>query len=289
MKVREFWLTNADNTRYSLNQFKTFANQPEGLGYGVDINVARLGNTNVITSEAYNLPSFQSELVFLEGRVAAYQAYKEFINFLAKKPIVLHYMPPNTNESYQCACRVTELVKTEYSVEGYLSCPINIYRQSMWYSDTENVIDATNTQEEGKQYPLKRPYHYGIVSTQNIQLYNDGMVDAPMKIEIFGECTDPLFNLYDGEGNRYGACKINGTYDYVMINSDDIEEGITLERNGSIIPNAVNYQDLTVGDPQQVYVTFLKLKAGNSTLVFTLDNAFSGYVRITWRNAYVTV
>lgn len=289
MKVREFWLTNANGDKWSLNQEKTFANEPEGLGYDVNISVAKLGNTNVITSEYYDLPSFQSELMFMEPRQRAYQTYREFIGFLSQKPIVFHYMPPNTNESYQCACRVTQLVKTEYSPDGFMSCPINIYRQSMWYSDKENVIDATKTQEEGKQYPLKRPYHYGIVSTQNIPLYNDGMVDAPMKIEIVGECTDPLFNLYDGNGNRYGACKINGTYDYVMINSDDVDEGIVLERGGSNIPNAVNYQDLTVGDPQKVYVTFLKLKAGTSTLVFSLDNSFTGYVRITWRNAYVAV
>lgn len=289
MKVREFWLTNANGIKYSLNQKKTFAYEPEGLGYAVDVNVVRLGFSNLITSESYNLPSFTSELVFISDRLTAYQHYKEFVSFLSKRPITLHYMPPNSNESYQCACRVTELTKTEYLTDNYMSCPITIYRQSMWYDDKEHIIDAYNTQEEGKQYPLKRPYHYGIVSTQNISIYNDGMVDAPMKVEVFGESTDPMLSVFDDQNNKYGAAKIIGTYDYVAINSDDIEEGITLERNGSTIPNAVNYQDLTVGDPRSVYVTFLKLKPGQSTLVFSLDNSFSGYVRITWRNAYVTV
>ena len=289
MNVREFWLTNSVGDKWSLNQEKTFANNPSGLGYGVDISVAKLGDTNVITSESYNLPSYQSELVLLENRENAYKTYGEFVRFLSKRPILFHYRPPHTNESYRCACRVTQLAKTEYSVKGYMSCPINIYRQSMWYGDTENVTDATKTQDQGKQYPLSRPYRYGTLSTQNIRLYNDGMADAPTVIEIVGACTDPLFNLYDANGNKYGACKISGTYDYVSINSDDIDEGITLERSGSSIPNAVNYQDLTVGDPQNTYVTFVKLKPGNSTLVFTLDNAFSGYVRIRWRNAYVTV
>lgn len=289
MKVREFWLTNANNVKWSLNQAKTFAHEPEGLGYGIDITTVRLGNSSLITNESINLPSFTSEVVLLGGRISAYQNYREFINFLAQKPITLHYLPPNTNESYHCACRVVSLTKTEYLTDNYMSCPITIFRQSMWFDDQEHVIDAYNTQELGKQYPLQRPYHYGIVSTQNIVVYNDGMVDAPMKIEIFGECTDPMFSLYDSQNVKYGAAKIIGTYDYVMIDSDDVDEGIALERNGSTIPNAVNYQDLTVGDPREVYVTFLKLKAGSSTLVFSLDNSFSGYVRITWRNSYVTV
>ena len=96
-----------------------------------------------------------------------------------------------------------------------------------------------------------------------------------------------IYNIPDNE--QYGAAKILGTYSYVRVDSDDTAEEIHLERNGSVIANAINYQDLTVGSPQQVYVTFLKIQPGTSTLMFDLGDDFDGCVRLTWSNAYVSV
>ena len=164
-----------------------------------------------------------------------------------------------------------------------------MYRQTLWYTDDINTVVVVGGSDKGKQYELQRPYHYGGLSTSNIQLYNSGVNDTPMLIEIDGRCTDPLLSLYDNEKNLYGRSKILGTYDYVAINSDDLEEEITLIYNGGSIPNAVNFQDLSVGDPRKVFVTFLKMRPGQNTLVTNLPDGFDGRVIITWRNAYVAV
>ena len=288
-KVRQFWLVNALGEKYSLHSLQTFASSPSGLGYGVDINTVRLGNSNLILSEEYNLGSFGAELLFLEGRLPAYQQYLAFAHFLYARPIVLHYRTPATNAEYRCQVRVTDLQKTEVSEDGIMRCPITMYRQTLWYTADANVIEADNTVEDSKTYPLDRPYHYGYASMRNLTLYNDGVADTPMLIEIFGECVDPMWRLYDSEGNLYGASRIVGTFDTVTVDSDDLNERIVLERNGAILPNAINYQDLTVGDPRQTFVTFLKLRPGTSKLVFTMDEDFGGYCRVTWRSAYATV
>ena len=295
MSVRDFWLTNADDLVFRLkgeniSNTISFLHEPNGLGYSVNLSTVKLGNTDIILSEQYNLGSVAGDLIFIGSLPDVYQQYQNLLSFLARKPITLHYLPPNTNDSYNCRVRVVSLEKSEVNAEDFvMHCPIQMYRQGMWYNDTPNIIDVDNTTNDGKSYPLDRPYSYGALSLKNIQLRNDGMTDTSLKIEIFGECTNPLWELYDEENNKYGAAKITGTYDYVLVDSDDIDEKIALEHNGSVVANAINYQDLTVGSPQQVFVTFLKLKPGTSTLSFTLGDNFAGYVRVTWSNAYVSV
>ena len=289
MAVRNFWLENALGAKYQLRTESVFFNAPMGLGYGVDITTLRLGNSNLITSEEYNLGSVTGEVFFLDRRETAYQRYLEFAQFLYERPITLHYTPPNTQESYSCQVRVTSVEKGDMGADHILRIPITMYRQTMWYSDTEHTIEAMNVSLEGKMYPLARPYHYGLISINNVPLFNAGVAEAPLKIEIDGEVTDPQVSIYDNNNVRYGVAKLLGSYDYVMINSDELNEEIVLERDGSAIANAVNYQDLSVGDPRKVYVTFLKLRPGRSSLVFSVGGEFSGKTRVTWRNTYVTV
>ena len=292
--MRQFWLSNADDVVYSLNEVKpngvdVFLHDPSGLGYTVEMSTIKLGNSNLIINEDYVLPPLEGEVLFKGTLRNVYQQYQEFIRFLSKRPITLHYLPPNTFNSYGCSIRVTSLEKTEVQTDGLLHCPIIMNRQTLWSSDNPNIIDSSNSISNGKSYPLSRPYTYGEVSLENIRMTNDGMTDAPIKVEIFGACTDPSYNLYDDENNLYGSCKILGTYDYVMVDSGDLTEEIILKRNGSVIANAVNQQDLTVGSPNQVYVTFLRLHPGVSKLAFDMDENFTGTVRITWSNFYVSV
>lgn len=295
MNVRNFWLTNADDVRFELKGRNiantiSFLHEPEGLGYNVELSTVKLGNTDIILSEQYNLPPVAGDLIFIGSVPEAYQQYQNLLTFLARRPITLHYLPPNTNDGYRCLVRVTSLEKTEVSAEdGCLHCPIQFYRQSLWYQDEPTQLEVENDTAVGKSYPLDRPYSYGALSLHNVQMMNRGMADTGIKVEIYGSVTDPEWELYDNDGVQYGAAKIIGTYDYVRVNSDDAEEEIHLERGGSSIANAVNYQDLTVGSPQQVYVTFLKLRPGMSTLMFDLGDSFDGYVRLTWSNAYVSV
>lgn len=289
--VREFWLTNSKGVKYSLHSTtQAFLNEPSGLGFAVDASIVKLGNSSFILSEDYDLGSVQGEVMFFGNRREVYNQYFKFTQFLYAKPIQLHYRTPDKTESYYCQVRVVNLEKSEIGQGGLLRCPISLLRQSMWYNDTRNVVEARNTAVEGKMYPLYRPYHYGTVSTSNIEIYNAGIADAPILVEVDGRVVDPAWSLYDENNDLYGSAKILGTYDYVSVDSDDLNEQISLTRDGSVIANAVNYQDLTVGDPRNVYVTFLKLRPGTSRMTFTFGTGeFGGVIRVTWRNAYVTV
>lgn len=288
--VREFWLTNRSGKKYSLHRLETFLNNPAGLGYGVDIGSIKIGHSNMIVSDEYDLGTISGELLFIQDRAEAYQQYFEFVRFLYDKPIQLHYLPPNTFDSYYCQVRIVGVEKSEVNhTDSILHVPIQMFRQTLWYTDRANEIVVYNTQEEGKKYALQRPYHYGAVDVNNVQITNAGVNETPILVTIEGETTDPMFSIYDSNSVLYGRAKILGTYDNIEIDSDDLTQHIALVRNGSYIPNAINYQDLTVGDPREVYVTFLKLQPGTSKMTFSLGDSFEGNVKVQWRDAYVTV
>lgn len=287
--VRKFWLTNSKGQSFNLMDQKPFLHSPAGLGYQVDMQALKLGNTQIITAESYNLGSFSGDLVFFGNRPTQYKNYQDFLKFIRFTPILLHYQTPNTNSSYFCRVRINSLGKSEISpTDNVLHCPVSMVRLTLWYSDTINTITVQNVAEGGKEYPLERPYNYAQPAFTNIPVYNDSMTDAPMQILIEGSITDPEFGVYDEDNEQYGACKIIGTYDRILVDSDELTETIELENGGSAIANAINYQDLTVGNPSEIYVTFIKLKPGQNYVRF-VPTTFSGDVTITWRNAYVSV
>ena len=88
----------------------------------------------------------------------------------------------------------------------------------------------------------------------------------------------------------YVICKINGTYDFVMVNSIERTESMYLERNGSSITNPEQYQDFTIANGQS-YLTWIKLRVGESIFGFTCGNidTFTGTVTLQFKESYVSV
>ena len=293
---RKFYLMNsADETFYLTEKnYKQFLNDPTNLGFAKTYSTLRLGNKDVITSEQFNLLIPQGEVLFFDTTNAdKYESYSLFIKFLTKTPIRLYYLPPNVTEPYFADVNVIQLDKSEVSEEdGMLHCPIQFKALSFWQTAGENTMEVQPDVGIGKYYPLVRKidegYFYGGSALSNVQIFNDGTLETGLIIEIFGECEDPQINFYQ-DGEQYGVCKLNGTFDYVKINSIEDEEELYLEYNSSALANPLSYQDLSVGSPSNLYVTFVSLKTGQTTLTVTFGSNFSGYVKFTWRDSYVSV
>ena len=295
--VRRFWLTNGKNEVFSFMGKEPFLHNPSGLGYQVELQTVQLGTNQLITAERYDLGTFTADLVFFGNRPTQYQAYQTFLRFIRWLPLQLHYALPNSSEEYYCYVRINSLQKSEISpTDNVLHVPVTMLRLSMWYEGTEHVIEVDNAPSvDVKQYALTRQYRYGEMSTGYVELYCEGQTDTPFRIEVTGSATNITYDVYDLNigtdtlGDKYGAGKITGTYDKIIVNSDELNETLYLENGGSVISNAINYQDLTVGAPPNTYVTFIKLRPGRSGIYFTYDNAFAGSVKVSWRNAYVTI
>lgn len=295
MKVRKFSLTNANNTTWALTDpsFLSFGANPEGLGFAAESSYMRVGNDNLLTYSQYTMVEKSFDILFYgASREAEYKMYNDFIKFLVYEPIYLLYETPNSDTTYRMKVKVASLGKTEISPENSaLVCPISLTPLSFWEDNLENTIVVSNdVGTDGKHYVLNRPYYYASSDTSNIPIPCRGTLDSPLQITITGSSTNPQYTLYDETDTAYGTGKFTGAFDSVYVNSEEADESIVLVRNGSPLSNPYNYQDLTVGSPDTIQVTFLKLRAlTDSKMSLNLSSGFSGTVSITWRNRYLSV
>ena len=290
--ARQFYLENGLGKKYELTNknFKQFLNEPEGLGFSKNLNVLRIGNDELITDEQYSMPSISGEVLFYDNLENAYQDYLEFINFVRYSPLKLYYLPPNMLFPYYIECSITQIDKSEYQRVGYLSCPVTFYGYTLWQNSQEsNLVVSNSENKDGKYYELIRPYHYAGNSLNSIEINNTGDVPIGFVFEVVGSVTNPRL-IASQNGIVYGQLKLNGTFDYIRVDSNDLTESIYLENNGTVITNPLSYQDLSIADGVSD-ITFFKLKIGESKLSFSCDkiSSFEGNVSFKWKDKKVSI
>lgn len=290
---REHWLINALGDRYTFTDknSKVFLNEPEGFGFNRKIETMKVGNSEIITSQEFELTDITGELLFYDTGVGTkYEEYQKFIQFAKFKPLEFHYLTPNDLKSYHCDIAFIQANKSEVSTDNVLHVPVTFHRLTEWLTDDETVFNLNNDPVgDGKYHDLVYDYYYAGTNLQGTVLTNNGTDDVGFVIEVFGEVQNMQFTLTQG-GETYGICKINGTYDYIMIDSVERTETIYLERNGSAITNPEQYQDFTIANGQS-YLTWTKLRVGQSQFAFTCGNidTFNGTVRISFKTSYASV
>lgn len=294
LSYRKFSLVNGNNITYDLSEYshKVFANSPQGLGYSKTISYLRLGDENLIAYSMFNLEDIDFEILFYDDKLSSkYQKYQEFLIFLSYKPLYLLYNLPNSFDWYRRKVESVSLCKTEVDkTDSMLHCPFKLNTLTFWEDNKVNSLTVKrNLEGDGKIYPIEYPIKYGALATDRVELTAKGMLSSPLEITINGNVTNPQIILYNKNNEVYGRCKLNGTFDKVYINSEDANEKLELTRGGLLLDNPLGYQDLTIGSPNEIYITFLKLQTGNSYLRFILDDDFTGDVQINWRNRYVSV
>lgn len=293
LPYRKFKLVNALNDTFELTEqnFKVFGNNPRGLGFSKTLSGLRMGDEELVYYSMVNLDEINLELLFFDDALSdKYQKYFDFINFLSFKPITLYYQRPNSFDWFRRRIESVSLAKTEVNYDDrMLHCEYLMKPLTFWESDEAHIIEVSSGMEEGKIYPITYPIVYGADNTSGIHMVSQGLLESPLMISIEGASNNPEYILYDENNNIYGRGKFIGDYGFVEVNSRESEEEIKLIQNGLLIDNPMAYQDLTVGSPNEIYVTFLKLKVGRSKISFFLGQEFEGKVRLEWRDRYVSV
>jgi len=291
---RKFWLTNSLNNRYDLTvKDKAFMYTPTGLGFKKAYNSMMVGNSELITTQSYMMTDIEAELLFnLGSNGADYQGYQDFIQFCKYRPLVLHYLTPNNLDAYHCDVLFVSAEKGEISFEdSMLHIPVVFHRLTEWLKDSDSYYSMNNDLiGDGKYYDYEYDYFYAGTNLSGQPIYNNGTDAVGFVLTIEGDTVqNPQFTLSQG-GEVYGICKITGTYDYVMIDSVERTESIYLEYNGSAVTNPEQYQDFTVANGQS-YLTWIKLRVGESVFAFTCGNidTFAGIVTLSFKESYVSV
>ena len=289
---RKFWLINTLGNRYDFTEnIDIFLHNPKGLGFKRSFKSISVGNSELVTTQQFKLTDIQGELLFMQNTNGSkYENYQKFIQFAKFKPLEFHYQTPNNLVSYHCDVLFTQIDKTEVDEDGILKCPVVFHRLTEWLTDQDEVYIFNNEPlDEGKYHNLIYDYHYAGTNLSNSVIYNNGTDDVGFIFEVTGNVQNPQFSLTQG-GETYGVCKINGTYDYVQIDSVERTESIYLEQNGSVVTNPEQYQDFTIANGQS-YLTWCKFKVGQTIFNFTCGNieTFDGNVIIRFKTSYATV
>lgn len=267
---RKFWLVNGNGDRWNLTEkeLKSFLDSPQGLGFQKSIDVTRYGERAYKNTETYNFPQVSGDIFFYDTvNATRYEKYNEFVRFLMVQPLTLYYQIPVSIYSgiadiYTLDCEVINLTKTESKTNRVLTSNIQINGLGFYQGDTVEINGTSAT----------------------VTINNDGDFPVGFEIEISGDLKNPYFTL-EQDGELYGEAKFNddsSNFSSVYVDSKDGEQNVVLKQNDSILPNPLAYQDLSISNGS-VYVTFVKLEKGVSTLTIGDDNdSVSGYtIRFT--------
>lgn len=293
--VRKFSLINADNATWDFTDpaEKIFASNPAGLGLSLSAETIRLGDKLKVTESKYEFVNKTFDVLFYGDTLREmYADYNRFVDFITVGDISLLYEIPSQDVKYRIKVLVSELTKTEVKDNGYMTCGLSLTPLSFWEDNEKRVIEISSSSAvaDGKHYPLQRPYFYGESGFGDVEINITGNMETPFEITIDGETTDPQYSLFGNNNTPVGVGGFNGTFGYVYVNSDEIDEEIILKNTSDVeLAHPYNYQDLRIGDNETTKVTFFNLKKGYNRLSFNLGGTFEGSIKIEWRNRYISV
>ena len=142
MKVRQFGLKNAEsknNQMYDLMDIHHFFNVPDGLGWGMQSTVERVGESFIVTDSVIKQQSPSGKMWF-----SSYEEYETFLQFIQIGGLVLCYKPSDSIEWRYLECSA-DIKKSEIDHDtGYLTCGITFTGTSRWYE----AAKITRTEEE---------------------------------------------------------------------------------------------------------------------------------------------
>lgn len=288
MNIRKFWFINANNQKYELTSKNSsmFLYQPSGLGFEKKLSVSRLGNEADILENVAEFPLVVGELLLHKSNVIdKYATYSNFIQFIKIKPLKLYYQTPNQLEPFYIDCEIVVLEKSEVETDGVMHCPIQIQGLSFWKTGYERYLNIKESTMEGKTYPYEYPYTYGGNYT-NVPLTINGTLDSGFVLEINNRVSNPVLSLAQ-KNIKYGEIKILGTYDKIYVNTNDKNQTIRLEYQGSVIANPTSKFDISGSGDYET--PFPKLRVGDNTLTFGFSGTFNSAVNIRWQDIALTI
>lgn len=199
--VRQFKLINGNGAEYDMTRPEALFHAPDGLGWGTERTINRLGQTYIAIDEREIHQTPTGEMVF-----RTYEEYANFLSFCQVGDLVLAYRPRNTWYYVRCLISIN---KSEIKVDTlHLVCPVTFTLTSYWY---EKVVTQTADPEES-EYSKTYAYTYSYTYGKGVVNVFDIDCDLPsyFKLTIFGEATNPAWRVtVNGEIVKTG--KVNTT------------------------------------------------------------------------------
>ena len=266
MQYRKFTIENGDGNTIALAEStsKIFLNNPSGLGINNTITTNNYPDKMNVVNNEQSFGSIGGEMVFYDYiNKDKYQAYNDFITFLMVKPLKLYYELP-IPKTYSIDIDLLTIEKTEVKNDGLLRCNFTFQTLSRWKGETIKITGSDNT----------------------YQITNNGHMPVGFKITINSNGLNKPYIKLIQDNILYGEAKITRSLVTTMyINSIDGENELNINNLGGY---STNLQDLSISNGS-IYVTFMKIARGVSTLEIGMDGGTIDSVEIEYTPLYRSV
>ena len=262
--MRQFKLQDENGNAFNLMRKDAFFHMPSGLGFAVDVTFENIGNSFIATGEKPVQKVISGEMAF-----RSYSQYREFMSFISGKVLRLAYKPLDT--WHYLNVMITNLEKTELT--PLLICAIDFTAFSTWYT-TSSVETTTIDLSTGKIYPYAYSYTYTDNTISSVVVENKSGLRAPLKLHIFGPCTNPHWSLI-----RNGVTVAGGEVTAIIPNGNKLvisSEPAALEIAEYTVSNVFVANRYSSSDFSTA--RFIHAPAGTSIISITHDG--SGDIRM---------
>lgn len=277
----KFALRNEYNQEYSLSSSKaTYMPNPSGLGYGMEGDYTRLGFGWVSGGLSDAQPKLSGEVYFQSG-----DAFKDFSTFtkFIRTSSKLRFVYQNTQGEYLRDIDVTQIEHSGMVGVHTIKCTLTMAARSLWYLNSTTNYTISSIADDAMRYPYKFPATFRSSVNGEIDIFNDGSVEAPFTASFTGPLVNPTLELYQ-QGARIAKMAIVG----------EADEGESIELS-TVDGDLYCYRKTAVED---VNLTegldiknnnFFKIPIGTSTIRLISDGDIIKPVILTVRKLYRAV
>ena len=267
--VRNFKIKNATGAERDLTRPGYLLWQPDGLGWGVDVEVMTVGNTFVVTDEQEKRPNPSGTMVF-----AGYAEYDDFLTFVQHGGLSLGYRPLDTDNWRWLDC-VIQIDKSEIDhTNNHLLCPVTFNATSHWYelalelTPQGTIDDNALIYLDNQYYGYGYPYFYEDSTAGGIAI-NNGVLPSYFRLTFIGPITNPVYTLYvNNEVTKRGRiiCNVAANHKLIIDTRPGHAEINEYNADGSL------YLD-RYGDSDFTTERFFQIPGGVSAMVITAESS----------------
>ena len=206
--MRKFELVNSKGARRNLTAVDAgFFHSVSGLGYSDDTEYRRIEDAYALISDHRSQDEIKGKVIFRNP--GAHKAYREFINFLQFKPLILKYTPEGESTAY---CRKGTVTRVDFTETDHLQATVVFTSWTPPYKYLTKSV-SPDAADGGKQYSYQYNYTYRS-SSSNTVVFDAGEIDTamlcPCKISIYGPFKNPAWfhyvnNVLVTEGKVYAT------------------------------------------------------------------------------------
>ena len=278
--ITQFALINEYGQSYSLNDLrKGLFTNPKGMGYELDCGYTLLGSSWVQDYKNDKQTSLSGTIVYASAQ--PYSAQADLLKFMRTSKS-LKLMRTTIAGTYYKDVDITKYDLSRIKNRA-LSCNVTMKAKSLWYLNSTTNYAISSVASDAMRYPYKFPATFRGSVNGEINIINDGSVEAPFTVSFTGAIVNPTLILYQDE-KQYAKIDITGEAadgESIELSTVDGDLYCYIKKDSGNV-NITDKLDIENEN-------FFKIPIGTSTMKLSSDGDITKPVIFTVRKLYRAV